>query len=654
MNNKRKTKERFLVLIIITIMVCCLAACSNSEPKSDPSSGTKSEKENESTQKLTSSVEKTEQTTKNPKPTTIKISDTSNDAPPEPTVTSKSTSTPVPTPTSTPIPTPTSIPTEVPMIENPISDDEDGMMKVGGKTVNKLPYTSNGLTITEISFDSWSATVTVKNETGYAIRSTSSISYKCFDKNGTVVSSGNMYLEDINNGELCNGTVIVDNNVVKIVFDSASVKLGNEKEDKDTTVISGKEVNKLPYTTNGLTITAISFDSWSATVTVKNETGYAIKSTSSIAYKCFDKKGTVVSSGNMYLEDINKGESCNATVIVDSSVAKIVFDEGSVKQGSEKEDKDTTVISGKEVNKLPYTTNGLTITAISFDFWSATVTVKNETGHAIKSTSSIAYKCFDKSGTVVSSGNMYLEDLNKGETCNGTVIVDSSVVKILFDAGSVKEGTEKAEKETITISGREVNKLPYSANGLTVTAISFDSWSATVTVKNETGHAIKSTSSIAYKCFDKNGTVVSSGNMYLEDLNKGEACNGTIIADSNVVKILFDEGSVKEGTERAEKETVKISGRTVNKLPYTTNGLTIKEISFDSWSATVTVKNETGSAIKSTSSISYKCYDSNGTVFSSGNMYLEDVNNGESCTGTIIVDSNITKIVFFDGSVRQK
>ncbi|MCR5767936.1 MAG: hypothetical protein K6G45_05535 [Lachnospiraceae bacterium] len=525
---------------------------------------------------------------------------------------------------------------------------------VSGRTVNKLPYTIEGLTITGISFNSWSATVKVKNGTGQAITNLSSIAYKCYDKTGTVVSSGKMYLEDTNNGESCKGIVVIDSDVVKIIFGSVSIKQGSKKEDKDTTVISGYKVNKLPYTTEGLSITGISFNSWSATVTVKNGTGNAIGNLSSIAYKCFEANETVVSSGKMYLEDTNNGESCTGTVVIDSSVAKIIFGSANVKQGNKKEKKETTVISGRTVNKLPYTTEGLTITGISFNSWSATVTVKNETGHAIDNLSSIAYKCFDANETVVSSGKMYLENANNGESCTGTVVIDENVVKILFDEGIVQKGTERVDQDTTIISGRTVNKLPYTTEGLTITGIGFNSWSATVTVKNETGYAIDNLSSITYKCFDANGTVVSSGKMYLENANNGESCTGTVVIDENVVKILFDAGIVRKGIERTEKETTTVLGRTVNKLPYTTEGLTITGIRFNSWSATVTVKNGTGYTIGNLSSIVYKCYDTKGTVVSSGKMYLEDANNGESCTGTVVIDSDVAKILFFEGTVKKK
>ncbi len=41
-------------------------------------------------------------------------------------------------------------------------------------------------------------------------------------------------------------------------------------------------------------------------------------------------------------------------------------------------------------------------------------------------------------------------------------------------------------------------------------------------------------------------------------------------------------------------------------------------------------------------------------LVSSGNMYLEDSEKGESCTGSVSVDSDVIKIIFFEGSVSDK
>lgn len=85
-----------------------------------------------------------------------------------------------------------------------------------------------------------------------------------------------------------------------------------------TQKIDGITINELPYNTQGLQITAFSANGTKATVTVKNNTGYAIDSLSSIEYKCYNNSGIVLKSGNLYLENLNNGESCKVTLYMES------------------------------------------------------------------------------------------------------------------------------------------------------------------------------------------------------------------------------------------------------------------------------------------------------------------------------------------------
>ena len=209
-----------------------------------------------------------------------------------------------------------------------------------------------------------------------------------------------------------------------------------------------------------------------------------------------------------------------------------------------------TVINGVEVNVLPYCANGLTITDFSYTRSNDKVelTVRNDTGYAIKSTSNIAYKCYNSDGIVLKTGNVYLEDLNNGEGCNVYFYAEDDTVKIVFGDGSVRKGEASNIVEMTTIDGIQVNILPYCANGLTITAFSYTRSNDKVelTVRNDTGYAIKSTSNIEYKCYDADGIVLKTGNIYLEDMNGGESCKVYFYAEDDTVNIVFGEGSVRK------------------------------------------------------------------------------------------------------------
>ena len=95
-----------------------------------------------------------------------------------------------------------------------------------GITVTELPYTSNGLTINSIAFSGSKLTINVTNKTGVAIDSLSNFSYKCYDPNGTILKTGNIYLEDMTNGESCNVYFYIENDTSKITFGEATVHKG--------------------------------------------------------------------------------------------------------------------------------------------------------------------------------------------------------------------------------------------------------------------------------------------------------------------------------------------------------------------------------------------------------------------------------------------
>ena len=204
--------------------------------------------------------------------------------------------------------------------------------KYQGITVTKLPYASSGLIINSISYSGTKVTVTVTNNSGYAIASYSSFSYKCYDSNGTILKTGTLYLEDMNNGETAKVYFYAENGTSKILFGEADVRRGNSSSNQETAVYNGITVTKLPYESNGLKITNISFSGTKVTVTVTNNSGYAIASYSSFSYKCYDSNGTILKTGTLYLEDMNNGETAEVYFYAENGTSKILFGEADVRK----------------------------------------------------------------------------------------------------------------------------------------------------------------------------------------------------------------------------------------------------------------------------------------------------------------------------------
>lgn len=94
-----------------------------------------------------------------------------------------------------------------------------------------------------------------------------------------------------------------------------------------------------------------------------------------------------------------------------------------------------------------------------------------------------------------------------------------------------------------------------------------------------------------------------------------------------------------------------IDGIKVTSLPAEFNGLTINSFSLNDNKVTINVTNNTGKPIKSTSSISYKFYDSNGTILRTDSIYLEDMNDGENCEAIFYIEKDTTKILFTGATV---
>lgn len=131
---------------------------------------------------------------------------------------------------------------------------------------------------------------------------------------------------------------------------------------------------------------------------------------------------------------------------------------------------------------------------------------------------------------------------------------------------------------------------------------------------------------------------VNSDKFKLMDLDEDK-----VISLSDVRNIMLIATGISESV---------IDGIKVTTLPVEFNGLTINSLSIDGSKVTINVTNNTGKTIDELSSISYKCYDSNGTILKTASVYLEDMNNGESCNAFFYIETGTTKILFTGANVH--
>lgn len=134
-------------------------------------------------------------------------------------------------------------------------------------------------------------------------------------------------------------------------------------------------------------------------------------------------------------------------------------------------------------------------------------------------------------------------------------------------------------------------------------------------------------------------------------LNNGESAEVYFYAEEGTSKILFTTATVYEGDSTGDGETAVYDGITVTKLPYYVKGLKVSEISFSGTKVTVTVTNLTGYAIQNISSIAYKCYGLDGNVLGTGDLYLEDLNQGEPAEVHFYAEEGTSKIIFGDATI---
>lgn len=300
---------------------------------------------------------------------------------------------------------------------------DPGSSTINGIELTKAPYSTNGLTITGYNTNEYGdIVVTVKNNTTRTIEDISNISYTTYNKSGAALDTDCMlFLYMLAPGESCIVPLYIEDNVAKVEFKNSEIF------DSDITFPGGSTasyggitMNKIPYSTNGLTITECTVEDYYAEMTIKNNTGHALDWSSLIPYKCYNSSGVVIESGYIGLNYMNANESSLYECYFSSTASKIIFGTGIIIEGDAFPNPTLATYYGIQMNKTPYTTNGLTVTGYTIeddDLFSATV--KNNTGSTIGGFSYIPYKCYDNSGKIISSGDLFFDvDIRNGSSAS--------------------------------------------------------------------------------------------------------------------------------------------------------------------------------------------------------------------------------------------
>lgn len=215
-------------------------------------------------------------------------------------------------------------------------------------------------------------------------------------------------------------------------------------------------------------------------------------------------------------------------------------------EGASNANTDPTIMSvydGYTFTKLPFEANGIRINSVSVNGTKVTVSVTNNTGHAIGGNSSIMYSCYGASSSISKKGTFYLENMNDGETALVSFVLDKEMVQILFTDVTVHKGVA-SDNDAATCSIIEMTNLPYEVRGLVVNSVSVSGTKATLNVTNNTGAAIKAISNIAYKCYDKDGVIIKSGGISLAALADGESADVSFYIESGTAKILLGDAAI--------------------------------------------------------------------------------------------------------------
>ncbi len=436
-------------------------------------------------------------------------------------------------------------------------ENQPTMVK-NGFTVTKLPYTEQGITVDSVTFNEKSHIVgfVVTNNSGAPISGSSSMKYKCYDANGSTLSSGSVSFKPLNNKEKC---------LCEISFPAAAskIQIGDFRIDKDVyyvdnanSSIENVKCPKFPISDKGIVCNAVSvtrdnyYHSPDLTYTIKNTTGKTI-SFANMYFKCYDSAGYVLGTKLFSASDLNAGESYKYMSSLPEGTVKITYmysyvsfySNGKTFPKSEVKNYGSLKITG-----LPYSTAGLTIEKLNeVKNDRAYFTVSNKTGKALDDNAYIEYRMFDSAGNVIRSSDMSVVRCNNGEKCRTSISVPSNCAAIRFGAGNVKEGAPQSKPSVSAVTKEGIKVYcPKSINGITINSIESDKYHYfTINVTNNTGKALSSSSRLWIKMYDTSGVLINNRCFALMSVGKGESFNINFYPETDTASMYLVEAEIK-------------------------------------------------------------------------------------------------------------
>ena len=404
------------------------------------------------------------------------------------------------------------------------------MQVVDGMQVSKMPLNLNGIVLRSISFDKKyeKAQLVVSNQTGMPIASTSTVSVKTYNKDGYIIDSKDVSLEEMNNNESALVDFYYGEGVTKFVFYASTVRKSESLYQGEMIDIGGLSINALPYSSNGLCLESAEFDAKNSKLrlTFKNENSFAISDYSYMEYKVYNAENFVIRSSSYSPTHLNSNEKCIKEYYLPEGATKIVFGKVVVKETESLTADSFSEYESIEMNTLPYVTSGLRIEeVVSVDkYGTMTLKIRNVTGGAIKSGAWINYKCYNSDGAIIRASSTSLVTLNNNEAQLCSIVLPEGTAKVVFLNAKSNPGEEKKDFDVAEVNGILINKCPVTINGLTIESIKFDKeYNAyKLTIVNNSGENLSDNTYITYCCYDAEGNVVKENTRNLDRMNKYE------------------------------------------------------------------------------------------------------------------------------------
>ena len=306
-----------------------------------------------------------------------------------------------------------------------VGENSDFITIYDGYGKKSLPYEKQGITIKEFDVTDDYITATITNNSNITIEEISSFSLKIYYDGAAESEETSLYTEELEPGESSKVIKYIAGTPTEIlagdvnIYEKESFKEANTYFCNDTTFnafeYAGLFFEKHPLKDDKIKIT--------------NNTGMAIKSVS-FGYKNYDTNGFVVDSNEIWVNDLNDGESTSVYFFNDADTGKFVFGDVSYVEGESLIIDSLSENNGLITNTLPYSENGIVINSVTYDGEIAYVNITNQTEKEIEGI--LYYKAYDSMNEVLESSLEFFELGNEESTVLDIYLYEEDVEKLIL------------------------------------------------------------------------------------------------------------------------------------------------------------------------------------------------------------------------------